>query len=271
LGKIERIKAMRIVLSAALTFAVSTTLLAQNAPANSTGAAQSSAPATQTAGDSHSAAIAPGGIIPAELSKSLDAKKAKPGDRIEAKTTVDMLSHGQIMLPRNTKIVGHVTEAKAHSKDSPDSTLGIVFDQLLMKDGRQMPAKLMVQAIGKPLQQGAGSESMGGSPGMAPSAPQGGGSMGGPQASGNAGGPSMGNPSGASSQNPYPAGAGGPGEAGGNLPGGGTTVAPLGPSSQGAVGLRGVTLNSGGEGAVLTSSTQNVHLDGGAQLILRTQ
>jgi hypothetical protein len=261
---------MRTILRAALTLAVSATLFAQNPPAAPAGAAQNSAPATQNPQASNSAAIAPGGVIPAELSKSLDAKKAKPGERIEAKTTVDMLSHGQIMLPRNTKIVGHVTEAKPHTKDSPDSTLGIVFDQVLMKDGRQMPAKLVVQAIGKPLQQGPGSESLAGSPGMAPSAPQGGGNMGSPRASGNGGGPSMGNPSGASSQNSYPAGAGGPGESGGSVPGGGT-VSPLSPSSQGAVGLRGLTLNSGGEGAVLTSSTQNVHLDGGAQLILRTQ
>ncbi len=68
------------------------------------------------------AQFAPGTVIPAELSKSVDAKKLKAGDQIEAKTAADMLSDGKIVMPRNTKVLGHVTSAKAHSKDSPDST-----------------------------------------------------------------------------------------------------------------------------------------------------
>lgn len=63
--------------------------------------------------------LAAGTIISVELSKTLDAKKVKANDKIEARTAMDLLSHGQIIIPRNAKVIGHVTEAKAHTKQSP--------------------------------------------------------------------------------------------------------------------------------------------------------
>src|SRR5205814_3964229 len=96
--------------------------------------------------------IAPGTVIPVELSKSLDSKKSKANDKIEAKISMDVLSHGQIVVPRNSKVVGHVTEAKAHSKESPESMVGVAFDRIIMKDGHDLPLQAAVQAIGRPLQ-----------------------------------------------------------------------------------------------------------------------
>src|SRR6266436_7240778 len=96
--------------------------------------------------------LASGTIISVELSKTLDAKKVKANDKIEARTAMDLLAHGQIVIPRNAKIIGHVTEAKAHSKQSPGSMVGIAFDRVLMKDGRGLPLQAAVQAIGRPLQ-----------------------------------------------------------------------------------------------------------------------
>ena len=66
-----------------------------------------------------SATLPPGTVLSVDFSKSLDAKKSKPNDKIEAKTASDLILHGQIVVPRNTKIVGHVTEAKAHRKALP--------------------------------------------------------------------------------------------------------------------------------------------------------
>ena len=87
------------------------------------------------------------------------------------------------------------------------------------------------------------------------------------------GGPTMGSPSGPPPPSAYPGGtrpeSGDP--AAGNLPNAGTTSAPLGPTSQGAVGMRGLSLTTSGPAAVISSSTQKVHLDSGTQLILRTQ
>ena len=98
------------------------------------------------------ASLAPGTILSVELSKSLDAKKLKASDKFEARTAIDLLSHGQIVVPRNTKVIGHVTEAKAHSKESADSILGLTFDRMISKDGREIPLQAAVQALARPLQ-----------------------------------------------------------------------------------------------------------------------
>jgi hypothetical protein len=225
--------------------------------------AQPSAPAA--APNSAPLRFAPDTIVPAELSKSLDAKKLKAGDPIEAKTTVDMLSNGQIIMARNTKVVGHVTSVKAHSKESPDSTLAIAFDRFVLKDGHELPLQASVQAIGPPINAFAASSPAGGSP-DAPISPigagssPGGGSTGGGQRSGGGGGtssqpsyPTTGMPSGSS--NPSHSSPGG----------------ALSSSSQGVVGIKDLSLAASPQASVFSSSTKNVHLDGGSQLILRVQ
>jgi hypothetical protein len=200
--------------------------------------------------------VAPGTLIPAELSKSLDAKKAKPGDKIEAKTTMDMLSHGQIVIPRNTKIEGHVTSAKPHTKESPDSALGIAFDRILMKNGRELPIQAAIQAIAPPFFTNSDAP---GTPGaIGSSAPPG-------QESGNVG--SAESPSTAlSSSGQIPSMA---------APGKGTPTSPsvslLTSESHGAVGMKGITLSGSKEAAVISSNSQNIHLDSGMQLMLRTE
>jgi hypothetical protein len=229
---------------------------------------QPASPAAPTSQASSSNQLASGTLIPAELSKSLDAKKAKANDKIEAKTSVDMLSHGQILVPRNTKIVGHVTEAKAHSKESPDSMVGITFDRIVMKDGRELPLQASVQAIGRPLQSASfggnepAAETPAGLPqgGQAPAGQGPRGSMGGAPQTGPSSYPSS-YPTGNSSRYPSESN---------NAPQG-SSVSPLGPTSQGAVGMKGVTLNASGPASVVSSSADNVHLDSGTQLILRVQ
>jgi hypothetical protein len=49
------------------------------------------------------------------------------------------------------------------------------------------------------------------------------------------------------------------------------TVVPLSPTSKGVVGMKGLSLDTSGPAAVLSSNSGNVHLDGGTQLILRVQ
>src|SRR5262249_26313203 len=92
-----------------------------------------------------------GTVIQAELSKSIDAKKSKVGDKVEARVPSDLLAHGKIVVPRNTKIVGHITEIKAHTKESKDSRVGFAFDRLVMKDDKDIPLQAIVQAVARPL------------------------------------------------------------------------------------------------------------------------
>lgn len=232
--------------------------LAQDSPKAATTAAQTTA----------SIQVAPGTIISAELSKSLSAKKLKVGDKVEAKTTVDLLSHGQIVIPRNSKILGHITAVKAHSKESPDSMVGIAFDQLLLKGGHELPLKAEVQAVGRPLNAFATSEH---SPMGASSPPVGdvsGGSVYPPMQSTGAATASATASAPQQPPQPYPTRASGSSEDTAPV---GARVSPLGPTSQGAVGMKGLSLSTSAQASVISSKTENVHLDGATQLILRTQ
>ena len=240
---------------AVVVIATATVAAAQSTPAPSSATQQGAPPPQGSATEAQSSNQFPEGtIIPAELSKSVDSKKAKVGDKIEAKVPADLLSHGKIVIPKNTKIVGHVTEVKAHSKESPDAMVGIAFDRISMKDGREVPIQAAVQAIARPLQSaalstGAANDSAGMPSGGTPTY-GGGGGMGGERP-----------PERVAS---YPGGTEVPLSQGG-------TVAPLGPTSQGVVGMKGLSLKASGQASVISSETDNIHLESGTQLMLRTQ
>src|SRR5712671_8020826 len=76
-----------------------------------------------------------GSILYAELTKTVDAKKAKVGDPVSAVLVTDVLAHGKIVVRHDATLLGHVTEAQIHSKETPESRLGIVFDKVITKDG----------------------------------------------------------------------------------------------------------------------------------------
>jgi hypothetical protein len=236
-------------------FVWSLAALAQAAPPQ-----EPAASAEQTPGQIAPGQITPGVVMAAELSKSIDAKKAKAGEPVEAKVSVDLLAHGQIVIPRNTKIVGHITTVKAHAKDSPDSSVGIAFDRIIMKDGKEMPLKAAIQAIAPPLAYNNYNNAPGG-PTAGDTSPQG------PPASGNVG----------SGQMPRTA-TNTAGSYGMNGPSSGSDTGPnsnhvpvLTAQSQGAVGMNKISLSSEADATVIHSDSQNVHLETGTQLMLKSE
>src|SRR5512140_972887 len=58
-----------------------------------------------------------------ELSKSLKANKLKVGDKVKAEVSQDVLSHGKVIIPVETQLVGHVTEVSARDSAHPESRL----------------------------------------------------------------------------------------------------------------------------------------------------
>jgi hypothetical protein len=204
-------------------------------------------------------ALAPGTVLSAELSKWLDAKKCRVNDRIEAKTVNDLLVNGQLVVPRNTRIIGHITEAKVHSKISPGSTLGLEFDQIVLKNGHEVPLLLTIQALAPPRRTssiGSGPDSLADrmtTPNRLPPV--------GAQAP----------PAGSSSlpseypdniPSPPSTNAGGPSN---------STVTPLSSTSRGVVGIRRLMLDASGPVSIFRTSGGNVRLESGTQLTLRVQ
>src|SRR5580698_4469291 len=117
------------------------------------------------------ARFSPGTAIRAELAKSVDAKKAKVGDEVIARTMDDFLSDkNEVLAPRGSQIVGHVAEVAPHQGKSA-STLGIAFDKMVLKSGSELPLKASIQAIAPPESNATFNDPMGGqaAPGGMPS------------------------------------------------------------------------------------------------------
>jgi hypothetical protein len=190
-----------------------------------------------------------GTVIRAELDKTIDAKKAKVGDPVSAKTTDDLKSTPPNLATKGCRIVGHVAEVAAHQGSSP-STLGIVFDKLVLKDGSEMPLPAKIQAIGfpdstVPINDDQTVNKMGGNVGTTQSATTIG-----------AGG---GQPSGYGGQRLPSA-----------MPTNSDAKLPF--NAQGAIGMSAVELGTGNaQESLLTSKKHNVKIENGMQMILRTQ
>src|SRR5260370_15152212 len=117
--------------------------------ADKSGAAASSNTSTATsakAGQS-SAALSGGTTVNATLSQPVDAKKNKPGDQVAAKTTEATKSEGKVVIPRGSKLIGHLTECKPRSKEEKESALGIVFDRAILKNGEEIPLNVTIRAL----------------------------------------------------------------------------------------------------------------------------
>lgn len=93
------------------------------------------------------AALSEGTTINTKLMNSLDAKKSKTGDRVEARTIEDVKQNGKVVLPKGTRLFGHVTRAEARSKGQSQSALGIAFDHAELRNGQQVPVHLAIQAL----------------------------------------------------------------------------------------------------------------------------
>lgn len=192
----------------------------------------------------------PGTLIRAVLDKPIDAKKAKAGDEVLAKTTDDLNSNPPGLAKKGCKIVGHLVEATPHQGDSV-STLKIAFDKMILKNGSEMPLPATIKAVGyasefDPATNAEQITQMGSGPGMRTAAPPGG---------------------------VVDAGSGKPSQyAGQRLPSGntGNPDAKLPFNAKGTIGMSGVELNSAAApNSVLSSKKHNVKLDSGMQMILQ--
>jgi hypothetical protein len=202
--------------------------------------------------------IAPGSVIPVQLSKTVDAKKAKTGDEVVATVTQDMKTNsGDVLVPKDTKVIGHVTEVQARNKEQKQSELGIAFDHAVVK-GDQMPLPMSIQAVIAAPSNHSAAEAPEGSPSTA-----GGGSAGSPMA-GSRVGASGASPS---SQQNYP-----PGAASESSPQG-EALPPITGNTQGVIGMSDLRLESGSQnaqqGSLLTSEKNNVKIEKGTLMLLR--
>jgi hypothetical protein len=195
------------------------------------------------------------------LETRIDARKNKVGDEIIARTVQHVKLDGQVVIPKGSKVIGHVTETEAGTKQQPASSLGIAFDHVRLKDGRNLPLALTIQAIApdpsnpQPRLPMTPATAGGTTGGMSPVSGQGGReSMDDPNAN-------------------MPGRVQSPENSAYTQEGSLTEAGALTSHCRGVLGIDGMTLSSdsGGstQGVLIASQRHNVHLDGRTQLMLR--
>ena len=208
-----------------------------------------------------SRSLVAGTTIPAMLDKWVDAGKSKVGDEVVAQTTEPVKEDGQVIIPKGSKIVGRVTEAKSRSNEDPNSVLGIAFDHAVLKRGGELRLRVMIQAIAPdrtsteppPLASGTAPTDNTGS--MGP--------MNRPSTMGTNADPNAGTPGRPES----------PENSAYEQSGGRTASGALTPQCHGVLGFEGLSLafrsNDASKTLLIISQSRNVRLDGRTQLMLR--
>lgn len=183
-------------------------------------------------------------FIQVELNKSLDARKLKAGDLVEAKITTDLKSSDGTFIPRGSIVKGHVVEASSRANGAPESSLRLSFDSIVPKHGPEMPITGQIKAVG------ASPSFAAPHPPESTQPPVGPGTVGtGPALSRDAVPPP-------SSQLPNP------------TPSGPSAGAVLTSESTGVVGIPNVQMQGD---STLTSQAKDLKLDAGTMMILRVQ
>ncbi len=90
------------------------------------------------------------GSFPVKLAKTLDSSKLKEGDTFEAETAGSFKLADGSVVPKGSKLVGHISAAKAQSKGDAESQLALAFDKLNISGGKQLSLKGSVQAVYPP-------------------------------------------------------------------------------------------------------------------------
>ena len=222
--------------------------------------------AAQTGGG---VALAAGTPINAELTSSLDSKKAKAGNPVNARVSEAVKADGEVVIPKGAKLIGHLTQASARAKGDADSSLAIQFDKAVLKNGQEISVALWIRAMAAEprnnFQAGPPQDLTAGTPGGGPSLMSG-------RAPAGTGTPAPGIPpdagsSGKDSRNPR--------DIDDRSPGGLNAAGQLSPNSSGVYGIDGVHLatdaSSATQSSLITCSGKAVHLDSGTRLLLIVQ
>jgi hypothetical protein len=174
-----------------------------------------------------------------------------------------------------------VTECKQRSKEEKESALGIVFDRAILKNGDEIPLNVAIRALAAAQTAAASSvgsddfSAGGGATGSAHAIS--GGALGGVRSTAGAA-------TGAVTNTAANAGGVASGAVNSTVNAAGATRGAVGglnaagqltSNSQGVFGLEGLNLNTAAanstQGSLITSTSKNVHLDSGTQLLLVSQ
>lgn len=211
--------------------------------------------------------------VQGELEKKLDSKNAKAGDAVVVKTTKKAAIADGVVIPKGSRILGHVVNVLPHSKANENAQVTLEFDQAQLKGGQTLPIRTVLQSVAPaqmnvtptdtlnaPSAMSTPGPSTGSAPGAAGSAPAGG---------------MRATP--AETTPVTTAGSSAPSGSAqtGGAPQAGTVVARQGNVAIKTTAIPGVLIEANVNGlpfsnasGALLGARQNVHLDGGTEVVL---
>ena len=220
---------------------------------------------------------------PESLRASWIRRAAKAGDEVVLKTTQKFKTAEGVVVPKGSRLVGHVTEVQAHSRQQAESHMGLEFDRVELRGGQSMAIHSMIESIspsaGAVAAASMADEEMLDAPmggGAVATGAGGGGLWRAGLVGGAAGGAAMatsrvGSDLGSTAGSAVHATSGVGGEAAGLGRGVSGTANDAGFVGAHATGIQGVMLNGDAARAAsgtLSAANRNIHLDSGTQMVL---
>jgi hypothetical protein len=83
--------------------------------------------------------------VNAELDGKLDSKAAKVGDRVVLKTTEKVQASDGTLIPKGSRLVGHITEVQAYDRDHGGAEIAIAFDHAELKNGQSVAIYTLIR------------------------------------------------------------------------------------------------------------------------------
>ena len=87
------------------------------------------------------------GVLQVALSKSIDSRKLKVGDPVEAHLLAELRAPDGTVFPRGSRVLGKVTQVTLRSGNAAQSTLAIQFDQLTASGDKNISLQSVLQAV----------------------------------------------------------------------------------------------------------------------------
>ncbi len=137
-------------LSLAIAAFTSVPLLAQEVDARSSASESAKAtyaPAAGGFGDEAASRTYEMSSVTGELQGKLDSKTAKAGDRVVLKTTEKVQTTDGTVIPKGSRLVGHVTEVQAYDKEHGFARMAIAFDRAELKNGQSIAVHTLIRGV----------------------------------------------------------------------------------------------------------------------------
>jgi hypothetical protein len=85
--------------------------------------------------------------VTGELEGKLDSKTAKVGDRVVLKTTEKVQTPDGTVIPRGSRLAGHVTEVQAYDLEIGPARIAIAFDRAELKNGQSIAVYTLIRGV----------------------------------------------------------------------------------------------------------------------------